>query len=261
MLKTRLIPVLYIKNWLIVRSENFTIHQNIWNVINEAKRYNDWNIDELIYIDISRKKDYDLWRDDHKIKSYNNIEKIIQNISKICFSPLAFWWWIRTLNDVDLLIKNWADKVVVNTWAFLNPDLITDIWKKYWKQAIILSVDYKVINWLPIVFTNFWSYNTNINIFDWISKYEKLWIWELFINSIDRDGKANWYDIENIKKIYNYTKVPIIACWWVCDEYDFLDLAEEVNISWLAAWNFFHFVENSYGRSKKILKKYNLNFR
>ena len=78
MLKTRLIPVLYIKNGLIVRSEDFSYHQNIGNIINEAKRYNEWDVDELIYVDISRDKVYDMRRDDHKIKSVDTIEEIIK---------------------------------------------------------------------------------------------------------------------------------------------------------------------------------------
>ena len=65
----RIIPVLFIKNGHIVRSQNFSEHQVIGNVINQCARYNSWNIDELIYIDISKNKKYDSLRDDHKIKS------------------------------------------------------------------------------------------------------------------------------------------------------------------------------------------------
>ena len=79
MLKTRLIPVLYIKNGLIVRSEDFSYHQNIGNIINEASRYNEWDVDELIYIDISREKHYDLRRDDHKIKTSETIDQVIMD--------------------------------------------------------------------------------------------------------------------------------------------------------------------------------------
>jgi len=89
MLKMRLIPVLYIKNGLIVRSEDFSYHQNIGNVINEASRYNEWDVDELIYIDISREGCYDLRRDDHKIKSSTTIDQIIEDISQVCFMPLT----------------------------------------------------------------------------------------------------------------------------------------------------------------------------
>ena len=72
MLKTRLIPVLLLKNGLLVRSEYFNVHQIIGNPINEVDRFNQWNVDELIYIDISEGKNYDLGRDDSKLKDLND---------------------------------------------------------------------------------------------------------------------------------------------------------------------------------------------
>src|SRR3989344_675536 len=141
MLKTRLIPVLYIKNGLIVRSEGFSYHHNIGNVVTEAKRFNEWNVDELIYIDISREKYYDLRRDDHNVKSYNSIGKIIDKISRVCFMPLTFGGGIRTIADVNHRIKNGADKITLNTGAFENPKLITQAAEKYGSQAVVISID------------------------------------------------------------------------------------------------------------------------
>src|SRR3989344_2328840 len=144
MLKSRLIPVLYIKNGLIVRSEDFSYHQNIGNVVNEASRYNEWDVDELIYIDISREKNYDLRRDDHNIKSSSSIESIIASIARVCFMPLTFGGGIRTIEDIDYRIRNGADKVTLNTSAFENPKLITQAAKKYGAQAVVISIDYKI---------------------------------------------------------------------------------------------------------------------
>src|SRR3989338_2256004 len=117
MLKRRLIPIIYIKNGLIVRSEGFSYHQNIGNVVSEAKRYNDWNVDELIYIDISREKYYDLRRDDHRVTTKNDILEIISQISKVCFMPLTFGGGIRTLDDIRQRTLRGADKVTINTIA------------------------------------------------------------------------------------------------------------------------------------------------
>lgn len=261
MLKTRLIPVLYIKNGLIVRSENFSYHQNIGNVINEAHRYNEWNVDELIYIDISRTNDYDSRRDDHKVKSVSNISEIIQSISKVCFMPLTFGGGIRTVNDVDIRIKNGADKITLNKGALDNPILIREVATKYGSQCVVVSIDYKLIDNIPIVFTDFGSVNTSTNIFDWINEVESLGAGEIFINSIDRDGKANGYDIETIGTVVERTKVPVIACGGAADEYDFVDLAQATKVSGIAAGNMFHFTELSYPRSKKVLLNNNINVR
>jgi cyclase len=261
MVKTRLIPVLYIKNGLIVRSENFSYHQNIGNIINEAHRYNQWDIDELIYIDISRTKEYDLRRDDHKIKSANSIEEIIKKIASVCFMPLTFGGGIATIEDVDLRIQNGADKITVNTIAINKPSFVSEVATKYGSQCVTVSIDYKIVDGEPLVFSSFGQVNTKLNLFSWIKNVEQLGAGEIFINAIDRDGKANGYDIENIIKSTECTNLPVIACGGAGDEYDFLELAQNTKVSGIAAGNMFHFTEQSYPRAKKMLLQNKINIR
>ncbi len=261
MLKTRLIPVLYIKNGLIVRSEDFSYHQNIGNVTSEAKRYNEWNVDELIYIDISREKYYDLRRDDYNVNGYDSIGAIIDEISKVCFMPLTFGGGIRTIYDADFRIKNGADKITLNTGAFENPKLITQTAEKYGSQAVVISVDYKIIDGQPIVFIDFGQKNTGKSVYNWIEECKNLGAGEIFLNCIDRDGKANGYDIKTIGKVVASTKLPVIACGGAGSLDDFVDLAKKTNVSAIAAGNMFHFTELSYPRAKILLKKEGLNFR
>ncbi|MDO8592416.1 MAG: imidazole glycerol phosphate synthase cyclase subunit [bacterium] len=261
MIKIRLIPVLYIKNGLIVRSENFSYHQNIGNVINEASRYNEWNVDELIYIDISREKCYDLRRDDLYIKSHDSIEKIISEIAKVCFMPLTIGGGVRNINDISYRIKNGADKITLNTGAFEHPKLISQAANKFGSQCVVISVDYKIIDNQPIVFTNFGQKNTKTTAFSWIKICENLGAGEIFLNSIDRDGRANGYDIDTISRVVESTKLPVVACGGAGGLYDFVNLAKKVNISAIAAGNIFHFTELSYPRAKILLKKEKLNFR
>ena len=261
MTKIRLIPILYIENGLIVRSENFSYHQNIGNTINEAQRYNEWDVDELIYIDISREKHYDSRRDDHNIKSQGSIEKIIKSIAKICFMPLTFGGGIKNIKDVDYRIRNGADKITLNTGAFENPKLISQAAEKYGSQAVVISIDYKIIGGQPTVFTNFGQKNIRKGLIDWVKKCEKLGAGEILINSIDRDGQAKGYDIKTIKKVVRATKLPVIACGGAGNLYDFVDLAKKVNVSAIAAGNIFHFTELSYPKAKSLLKKEGLNFR
>ena len=102
----RIIPVLFIKNGLIVRSQNFNRHQVIGNVLDQARRLNEWNADELIYIDISREETYDLGRDDLRVNSMDNIETIISEIGKICFMPLTFGGGIRNQNDAIMMVRS-----------------------------------------------------------------------------------------------------------------------------------------------------------
>ena len=96
MLKKRLIPVLLLQNGLLVRSERFTIHQIIGNPIHEVQRFNEWSVDELIYLDITRGGDYDLRRDDHKIKGLNDPLAVLEAVSERCFMPLTWGGRIST---------------------------------------------------------------------------------------------------------------------------------------------------------------------
>lgn len=261
MLKTRLIPVLFIKNGLIVRSEDFNQHKNIGNIINEASRYNDWNVDELIYIDISRESHYDLRRDDLKVGSYNNMGEIITRISDVCFMPLTFGGGIRTLEDAQMRIQNGADKVTLNTGAFQRPQLISDIAQIYGSQCAVISIDYKLINNTPYVFIDHGLTNTNVTVFDWIDECVRLGAGEVFLNSIDNDGKAMGYDIETIGQVVDFCPLPVVACGGAGDLYDFVDLAQETKVSGIAAGNIFHFTERTYPRAKKLLKKEKQNVR
>lgn len=261
MVKKRLIPVLYIKNGFIVRSEGFSYHHNLGNVIAEAGRYNSWNVDELIYIDISREKYYDLRRNDYNINAYDSIGTIIKEISKVCFMPLTFGGSIRTIDDVSFRIQNGADKITLNTGAFENPKLITQTAEKYGSQAVVISIDYKIIDNQPVVFTDFGRKNTDKSVYNWVKECEDLGAGEIFINSIDRDGKASGYDLETIGKVVASTKLPVIACGGAGSLGDFVDLAKNTNVSAIAAGNIFHFTELSYPRAKVLLKKEGLNFR
>jgi cyclase len=253
MLKKRLIPVLFIMNGQIVRSERFCEHKIIGNIINEAHRYNDWDVDELIYIDISRERYYDSRRDDHKIASYRSIEEIITAISKVCFMPLAFGGGIRTFEDASLRIERGADKVVINSEALRYPELITMIADQYGVQCVVVSIDYRIISGQPVVFTDFGQTNTGWMLFDWMAECEQRGAGEFFLNAIDRDGKANGYDVETIALAAQKTRRPVIACGGAGDFFDFVDLAKQTEVSGLAAGNIFHFTERSYPRAKKML--------
>lgn len=259
MLKTRLIPVLYIKNGLIVRSEDFSYHQNIGNIINEAFRYNEWDVDELIYIDISRVKHYDLRRDDHKIKSSTTIEQVIKDISKVCFMPLTFGGGIRTIEDVGVRIRNGADKVTLNTGAFDDPDLIRTVSREYGAQCVVMSIDYRHVDGTPTVFTEFGQKNIHTSVYDWIRECERLGAGEVFLNSIERDGKALGYDVETIGSAVEATRLPVIGCGGAGEMFDFVELAKLTNVSAIAAGNMFHFTEHSYPRAKRLLKKEGIN--
>lgn len=261
MVKTRLIPVLYIKNGLIVRSENFIEHKVIGNVVNEVKRYNQWDIDELVYIDISREKTYDSRRDDHKVKRINSADEGLKLIANECFMPLSFGGGIRDFETIKKYLSNGADKVIVNTILFDQPKVVKRAIEVFGAQAIVASLDYRIQDQAIKFYKNNGSELVLFNEYQVASYISKLGCGEVLLTSMDNDGAGEGYDIVTIEKMVKLFEVPLVACGGAMSVHDFERLSEVPNISGIAAGNMFHFTENIYPRSKKRLKSKNLNFR
>lgn len=260
MLKRRLIPVLFLKNGLIVRSEKFSYHQNLGNPLDEVRRYNEWNVDELIYIDISADKFYDLRRDDLKTTGQSNLPDIIRAVSKVCFAPLTFGGGIRSVEDIRNRIRCGADKITVNTAAIEDPSFITRAAEVFGSQCIVVSIDYKCVNGRRRVFKG-GTIETDLDPVDWAAKAEAAGAGEIFLNSIDRDGMAEGYDIAAISDVAQSVKIPVIACGGAGAFEDMAEVAKSTSISAIAAGNIFHFTEMAYPRAREYMLKRGINLR
>ena len=259
--KIRLIPAIFIKDGYIVRSENFTSHKKIGNVVNEVQRYNHWNIDELIFVDISRKKIFHTNRQDHKIKAVKSLDEILDLVSKECFMPLTFGGGIRDLKTIQKLINGGADKVILNTMIHNDPKSVIKATRLFGSQAIVGCIDYKINNQELEFYIENGEKKLDLNFHDLIDHFKYIGVGEIFLNSIDNDGKGEGYDIKTIEKFIENIDLPIVACGGASTIYDFKILANTNGISGIAAGNMFHFTENIYPRAKKELKRNKLNFR
>ena len=255
MLKRRLIPVLFLKNGLMVRSESFNRHQYIGNPILHVQRMMQWNVDELIVIDIGdTKKDSILTRDDYKQKPVDSLEKFISMIAIECGLPLTYGGNIKTYEEALLRIRHGADKIIFNQALFNDKQMIDKCVKSLGSQAVIASVDYKIEGSKRMVYINQGKVSINIELEDWVNEIQKLSVGEIFINSSDRDGKANGYDIETINAVSKISNIPIIACGGAGHQSHFLKAFEMTSASAIAAGNIFHFKENAYPIAKNFLK-------
>ncbi len=261
MLKKRLIPVLFIKNGHIVRSEAFSEHKIIGNVVNEVRRYNEWDIDELVYIDISQSSYHDSGRSDHNIDRVSSIEDIIRLVSKECFMPLTFGGGIRNLETIGSYLKNGADKVIINTMLFESPETVKQAVDKFGSQAIVACLDYRVIDNNVTFFSNSGRKKEFSNSKQAVELINDLGCGEVVINSIDNDGLADGYDIATIEKFSTKFDIPVIVCGGAGSTFDFEEISKIDSVSAIAAGNIFHFTENAYPRAKKELKNRGFNFR
>lgn len=261
MLKRRLIPVLYIKNGFIVRSEIFKEHKIIGNVVNAVRRFNEWDIDELVYIDISRDNNYDSRRDDHKIQRVKSVKEILELVSNECFMPLTFGGGILNYETIRRYLENGADKVLVNRMLYENPEDIFKAVSNFGSQAIVAAVDYRVVDETIQFYTEFGNKNTGLSIDALKELLLELRVGEVFFTSIDRDGTGEGYDIDSIQKLSNLLEIPVVVCGGAMGTMDFEEVAMKTDVSGIAAGNMFHFTENIYPRSKRELVSKKYNFR
>lgn len=261
MLKKRLIPVLLLQNGLLVRSQTFSIHQVIGNPIHEVERFNSWSVDEIIYLDITHGGAYDLRRDDQKIRNLSSPQDILSRVAKTCFVPLTWGGGLRTIDDMAECLRGGADKVAINTAALETPQLITDAARRFGSQAVVVSIDVKHITPARYeVMSQGGRHATGRDPIEWAHEVEQLGAGEILLQSIDRDGMADGYDLDLIKSVCTATRLPIIACSGVGDYEHYVD-GIHAGASAVAAANIWHFRELADRGAKRVLAKAGVDIR
>lgn len=261
MLKKRLIPVLLLQNGLLVRSELFKIHQVIGTPIYEVQRFNEWNVDELIYLDITRSDAYDLRRDDHKVKGLADPLSILDAVSKTCFMPLTWGGRIKTTDQMREIFRRGADKITLNTAAFGSPELITEGSRIFGCQAIVVSIDVlRHRDGRHEVFIEGGCTATGWDPARWAREVEGRGAGEILLQSIDRDGTGTGYDLDLIRSVVSATSIPVIACSGV-GRYEQYAEGIRAGASAVAAANIWHFKELSDRGGKRALAKAGIDVR
>lgn len=252
MIRPRLIPVILLKHGQVVRSQLFHIHQVIGNPISTIRRLSNWNVDELVLLDISETDYHDLRREDLQLR-YDNTStlSLLEKISEVCFMPLAFGGRIATVEDMHVRLAAGADKCVINTHAIENPSLIAEGAQQFGSQCVVVSIDaLRHENGRLEVFGRGGSEPTGLDPADWAKQVEAAGAGEIFLHSIDRDGSGWGYDIDLVRQVVDAVSIPVIACGGVGKYEDFPQGILEGGASAAAAANIFHFFELSYPLAK-----------
>jgi len=261
MLKNRLIPVLLLQNGLLVRSEEFRFHQIIGNPIHEVERFNEWMVDELIYLDISSTDSYDLRREDAKVKGLGDPLEILDAVSATCFMPLTWGGRIRSVDDMRERIGRGADKITLNTAVISEPELITQGAKVFGSQAIVASVDvFRHDDRKCEVFISNGKVPTGRDAIDVAREAEDRGAGEILLQSINRDGTGEGYDLDLISDIAGSISIPLIACSGV-GVYEHYSEGIKAGAAAVAAANIWHFKELSDRGGKRALARAGVNVR
>jgi cyclase len=233
---------LLLRNNGLVKTIKFKDSTYIGDPINTVKIFNEKEVDELFFLDIDATKL-------HKEPPY----ELIQNIASECFMPFAYGGGIESLQQIERIIKSGAEKVIINTNAFLQKDFLGQAVQQFGSSTIAVSIDAKK-EFLKgnIVYVKGGTLSTGISPVEYAKKIENEGAGEILINSIDRDGVMEGYDIELIKAISSSVRIPIIACGGAGNLNDFSLAVKEGGASAVAAGSFFVF----HGKRRAVLITY-----
>ncbi len=230
-LAKRIIPCLDVDNGRVVKGVNFTNLVDAGDPVELAKRYGEEGADELTFLDISASVD-----------GRATTLDIVSRTAEQVFIPLTVGGGIRTVEDVNQLLRAGADKVSINTAAIKRPDLINEIADRFGNQVLVLSVDARRAQTKSgfEVTTHGGRESTGRDALEWMQDAVTRGVGEILLNSMDADGTKSGYDIQMIKATRALLSVPIIASGGAGKVSDFAD-ALEAGADALLAASVFHF--------------------
>ncbi len=261
MKKNRLIPVLLLRNGWLVQSKGFRRYQNLGNPITTVERLSEWASDELIYLDISREENYDLRRDDLGHPNRRTILEIIEDVSKASFMPITVGGRIRTLRDIERRLAVGADKISINSKPLEEPAFIQAAAREFGCQCIVVSIDVRIMDDRYVVVSEGGTKPTRYGPAEWAKLSEEYGAGEILLNSIDRDGMKNGYDIELLNQVSRVVGIPVIACGGVGDWSHMAEAFDKTSVDAVAAANIFHYVDQSVYLAKRFLHERGYNVR
>lgn len=229
MLRTRVIPVVLLSGYSVLKTIKFDIRRNLGNPITVARIYNTRNVDELILLDIDASKQ------GRAIDIFT-----IQEVASECFMPLTVGGGIRKIEDIRNLLKRGADKISINTYALENPDFIRQSSDIFGSQCIVVSVDLIKKNGEYKIYSRIENENSMLKPIVWFKKIESLGAGELLINFVDLDGVMQGIDQNFIAQIIKAVSIPVIACGGISEPKDAASMAK-AGASGVAASSIFHF--------------------
>ena len=250
-LSIRIIPCLDVTDGRVVKGVNFTDLVDAGDPVEMASLYGREGADELTFLDISA-----------SVAGRETTLDVVRKTAEQVFIPLTVGGGIRTVDDVDRLLRAGADKVSINTAALARPELIAEIADRFGSQVLVLSVDARRARTDSgfEVTTHGGRESAGVDALAWVEKACALGVGEILLNSMDADGTRAGYDIGMITAVRAVSKVPLIASGGAGTLEDFAS-ALDAGADALLAASVFHFGIHRIGDVKKYLSSHNYSVR
>lgn len=199
----RVIPCLDVDAGRVVKGVNFENLRDAGDPVELAARYNEAGADELTFLDVTASSG-------DRATTFDVVSRTADRV----FIPLTVGGGVRTVEDVDRLLRCGADKASINTAAIARPEAIDEITRRFGNQVLVLSCDAKRTGTTPSGFeitTHGGRRLTGLDAVEWAAEAERRGVGEILLNSMDADGTREGFDVEMIREVRAATTVPLIA--------------------------------------------------
>ncbi len=231
-------PCLLFKDLGLVKTTRFQDPKYVGDPINAVRIFNKKEVDELVFFDITATRE-------KRIAPLGYIHRL----SDECFMPLTVGGGIRSIGDIRKLFNAGVEKVAINSYSVENPEFIRQASQEFGSQSILVSIDVKRNHGRYEVYTHSGTRTTGLDPVVHAKKMAKMGAGELLINSIDRDGTLEGYDLKLTREVADAVSMPVIASGGAGEMADFIAAVEKGHASAVAAGAFFVF----YGPRRAVL--------
>ncbi len=229
MLTKRIIPCLDVMDGQVVKGVNFVNLVREGDPVELAARYSDAGADELVFLDITA-----------SVESRPNVVELVRRVAKEVFIPFTIGGGVKTVADIDRILRAGADKVSINTAALAQPELLTEGAKRFGSQCIVLAMDVKRERDTWWVYSHGGRKRTARKALPWAVEAVNLGAGEILLTSMDADGTQAGVDLEITRKISAAVNVPVIASGGIGKLVHFKDALEKGRADAVLAASVFH---------------------
>lgn len=232
-----------IKDGRTVKGVNFVDLRDAGDPVELAALYSAAGADELVFLDISATE-----------QKRKTLAELVYKIGERINIPFTVGGGIRSVEDVDVLLQNGADKVSINSAAVKNPDLINQLAAKFGSQCVVVAIDAKQINGNWKVHLVGGKVPTELDLFQWAEEVQERGAGEILFTSMDHDGTKNGFANEALARLSTLLNIPVIASGGAGNIQHFTDTFTKGKADAALAASVFHFKEIEIEQLKKELK-------
>jgi len=249
MLAKRIIPCLDVRDGRVVKGTHFVSLRDAGDPVETAERYDSEGADELVFLDITASSD-----------RRDIVTRMVRAVADRIFIPFTVGGGLRTIEDIQAILRAGADKVSLNTSAVENPDLIAEASRYFGSQCIVVAIDARRVQaWDPEnprweVTTHGGRRTRSLEAVDWAGEAAERGAGEILLTSMDRDGTQSGYDNFLNRRVSERVGIPVIASGGCGSLQHLADAFLEGKASAALAASIFHFGNHTIAEAKEYLQ-------